>query len=160
MTKKTAKMKPAPYVAPVWTWQEHRASTIRSWKMQLEYAAEGIKKFADDLTGKNPQYAMEWAASAFTNAARHTVYTVLLSIAEREEITTPEQFLDVARSYADQAIRDGLQQSSTSMASNEAKKRLGEEWLREVHGTWPKNGFEKTIREMFPATPAGCTEFA
>lgn len=148
MSKKNAKIAAAP--KPELTWQDHRKYTIQMWTQLRGYAEAELKKFAEKLTGGNPQYAMEWGGDAFCQAAKHAVNSILLTLVSDETVKTADDFLKAARRYADDAIRDGLQQQSTSVASNEAKKRLGEEWLRVVYERFPHNGFERMIRQMYP----------
>lgn len=165
MTKKTAAEKKAalaaaglPVKAPVPTWQENREWFVREQTRALEYAREGLASFAADINGTNPMYAFEWSDKHFTQAAEFTVATILLKIVTNETITTAAQAVEAMRGYADQAVRDGLQASSTSMPSNLMKKRLGETWHSKFFGFY--GTLAQRVEKMYPAPTTACTEFA
>jgi hypothetical protein len=160
MTKKSAAKKHTAPAAPKPepSYQENREWFIREQTRAIEYAREGLAAFVADINGSNPMYAFEWSDKHFTQAAEFTVATILLKIVTSDTITTGAQAVEAARGYADQAVRDGLQASSTSMPSNLMKKRLGETWHSKFFGFY--GTLAERLLKMYPTPSAACTEFA
>lgn len=104
---------------------------LRKFTSRRDSADKKIKKWQEDLA-TNPAYAMEWSASAFTAAAEHKVFSLLLNaITARTE--KGETYQDIVKGITESCQREVNMRARDSSRSTSATANL---MNRELLAVW------------------------